>query len=64
MQPHQQRVFDEANELKEKLDKLISFIDGNEVFKGLNAAQQLTLKAQAAAMGAYYGILELRIAEF
>ncbi|WP_371343857.1 crAss001_48 related protein [Klebsiella quasipneumoniae] len=64
MQPHQQRVVDEATELKDKATKLNSFISGNPVFSTLTPLQQGLLKAQVGAMNSYLEILNLRIASF
>ncbi|MDN6228453.1 MAG: hypothetical protein L0J12_04410 [Enterobacterales bacterium] len=64
MEPHQQRVVDEANELEDKLTKLSAFIESSPVFAGLDSMQQDLLKAQAGAMSAYLQILKLRIASF
>ena len=64
MQPHQQRVVDEANELEDKHSKLSAFIDQSPVFSGLDSTQKGLLKAQAGAMSSYLQILNLRIASF
>ncbi|MDN5449599.1 MAG: hypothetical protein L0G06_01750 [Enterobacterales bacterium] len=64
MEPHQQRVVDEANGLEDKLTKLSAFIESSPVFAGLDSMQQDLLKAQAGAMSAYLQILKLRIASF
>ena len=64
MEPHQQRVVDEANELEDKLTKLSAFIESSPVFAGLDSMQQDLLKAQAGVMSAYLQILKLRIASF
>lgn len=64
MQPHQQRVVDEATELKDKVNKLNAFISGSDVFRGLDSLQQGLLMAQVGAMNAYLQILNLRIASF
>lgn len=64
MQPHQQRVVDEANELKNKCEKLSAFIEQSPVFAGLDTTQKGLLKAQAGAMCSYLQILNLRISSF
>lgn len=64
MQPHQQRVVDEVNELSDKHDKLIAFIESNQTFQGLESQEQTLLRAQVGAMRAYLEILNLRIAAF
>ena len=40
MQPHQQRVIDEKNELDDKATKLSAFIGENPLFEKLDAAEQ------------------------
>jgi len=64
MQPHQQRVVDELNELADKSTKLADFIKSSSIFPGLDNAQQGLLKAQLGAMQAYSEILALRISSF
>ena len=64
MEPHQQRVVDEASELEDKLTKLSIFIESNPFFAGLDPIQQGLLKAQAGAMRSYHELLKLRIATF
>lgn len=63
MQPHQQRVVDEKNELNEKLDKLKAFFE-NPIFKGLSADEQGRLARQFDVMAEYSSILSQRIAAF
>ncbi len=62
--PHQQRVFEEAAELREKVTKLKAFIDHSANFDALGSIDQALLISQWAAMTQYLGILELRIARF
>lgn len=64
MQPHQQRVVDEAVDLTQKTVKLGMFVDGSHIFLRLDIAQQGLLKAQLGAMRAYLEILNLRINSF
>ncbi|EKC7835492.1 hypothetical protein M1V81_07620 [Klebsiella pneumoniae] len=64
MQPHQQRVVDEAVDLTQKTVKLGMFVDGSPIFLSLDIAQQGLLKAQLGAMRAYLEILNLRINSF
>jgi hypothetical protein len=64
MQPHQQRVVDEKNELGEKLDKLKAFIETNPIFKTLHVAERGRLNRQFDAMAEYSRILSQRIAAF
>lgn len=60
LQPHQQRVVDEAHELGERLAKLRAFI-GTPFFYGLSFDEQARLVRQESAMRTYYGILLERI---
>ena len=62
VQPHQQRVVQERLELKDRLDKLLAFIDSNPTFKTLDAAEQGRLTRQNNAMVEYLHCLEERIA--
>jgi hypothetical protein len=64
MQPHQQRVVDEATDLEDKVTKLNAFIASSPIFTGLDDTQQGLLVAQSGSMGAYLEILKLRIASF
>lgn len=63
MQPHQQRVVTERDELAEKLTKLNSFI-GGEIFNGLPADERVRLAKQAGLMKDYIDILNERIEAF
>lgn len=63
MQPHQERVVAESNDLRAKLDKLSAFIAG-DVFKKLDMEDRDLLVAQRVFMDAYFGILRQRIARF
>jgi hypothetical protein len=64
MQPHQERVVAESNELRERLTKLTAFISGNEAFNKLDATDQVLLREQRDVMGEYLDILGHRIARF
>jgi hypothetical protein len=64
MQPHQERVVAESNELREKLTKLTAFISGSETFKTLDAEDQDLLRRQRSHMGDYLDVLGERIARF
>lgn len=64
MQPHQERVVTEKNELDEKLDKLKSFIEVSPIFKALPSDEQKRLNLQFDAMAQYSSILGARIAAF
>ncbi len=65
MQPHQQRVLIEKQELDEKLAKLKSFCFGdNKLFSSLNPQERDRLERQYDAMLSYSTILGERIAAF
>ena len=59
----QRRVMAEYNELREKLDKLSVFIDG-DTFKALPDKQREQLAGQRDAMSVYAQFLHNRIADF
>ena len=63
MQPHQQRVVDEKNELIEKIIKLKGFLL-SQMFQKLSTNEQNLLKIQYATMVQYSEILEMRIETF
>lgn len=63
MQPHQQRVLDEKNELGERLEKLLSFI-GTDFYRGLPEKERELLFFQSQVMEDYYEVLEQRIELF
>ena len=63
IQPHEQRVIDEKNELKNKLDKLIEFLQkGQPSF--IDDKNWALLNEQYDAMNWYYTILVSRIELF
>ncbi len=63
MQPHQERVVTELNELTEKHAKLGVFLQG-ATFKSLDVEEHARLTRQHAVMGEYAKILTDRIANF
>jgi len=63
MQPYQQRVVDEHNDLAEKAKALYMFFT-NKVFETLDTDEQELLKMQYYTMMVYAGILQKRIAKF
>lgn len=63
LQPHQQRVVTEKEELSEKLTKLLAFFQ-TPIFAGLSEAEQSRLRNQARFMDGYAAVLEERIAAF
>lgn len=66
MQPHEQRVVTEKQELDEKLGKLKAFCfdPGSPVFKGLSPEDRNLLEDQYAIMERYSKILGQRILRF
>jgi hypothetical protein len=61
MQPHQQRMLEEAAQLKDRLDKLTGFIRDNELFHSLPEREQKRMRMQCAAMEIYFLVLSERI---
>jgi len=65
LQPHQERVVNEAEELKEKIIKLMVFISkDNVVYESLKDIEKIDLKQQLLAMQYYLTILTSRINRF
>ena len=64
MQPYQQRVVDEKNELYAKASALSTFISISAQFDTLDPKQQELLKEQNDVMWQYYEILVKRISLF
>lgn len=66
LQPHQQRVVDERNELEKKWSALGVFTNGGEgsIFAGLDEAEQTRLVCQYRFMGGYLDMLNSRIDAF
>jgi uncharacterized protein len=63
MQPHQERVVIERDELSERLSKLNVFIS-SAIFNGLSEAERIRLAKQAVVMKDYFDILSERIQAF
>jgi hypothetical protein len=63
MQPFQQRVIDEKEELDSKRDRLRAFF-GTDLYRELDPAEQSRLNRQLEAMTLYSNILAERIAAF
>ena len=63
LQPHQQRVVTELDELNEKREKLAAFFN-TETYNGLPAVERTLLMAQSTIMQSYASILGQRIAGF
>lgn len=64
LQPHQQRVIEEYNDLKSKTSKLNAFILDNPTFLTLEKEEQNELKVQYEAMCTYQDALDRRIKRF
>ena len=64
MEPYQQRVVDEKNELEDKLGKLIEFIEESPTFPRLPDDEKNRLRRQKDSMKNYSDVLEERIAAF
>lgn len=64
MQPHQQRVVDEKNELEIKAKALSHFISENPLFNSIEPAEQERMKLQNDIMWQYFEVLQDRIANF
>lgn len=60
LQPHQQRVVDEHNELHDRITRLELFIAQSPVFKTLPYTEQELLQQQRNVMDAYRFILRER----
>ena len=63
LQPHQQRVVDEKNELDDKLAKLGAFLE-SDTFANLNIIERGQLHRQYQSMSEYSKILGERINYF
>lgn len=64
MQPHQQRVVDEASELGKKFEALNAFISSSEIYRKIPEEERERLVRQSRAMGEYLAVLKERIAAF
>lgn len=63
MLPHQERVVAESNDLREKMNKLEAFLNG-DVFPTLDREDQQLLRRQSYYMADYFEVLRKRIARF
>jgi hypothetical protein len=63
MQPHQERVVTERQELATKADKLTEFLKG-PIFQKLPSDEQERLTRQLSIMQQYLGVLAERIVHF
>ena len=70
LEPHQQRMVDEWRQLDERYEKLLNFIEGNnlgskrDVFATLPETEQKLIKRQLEAMYQYRYLLRERIIPF
>lgn len=64
LQPHEQRVVEERNDLKTKTEKLNEFIGHNDMFEKLSDVDQEDLKVQLDIMFQYLEVLDKRISRF
>ena len=64
MEPHQQRVVEEKEQLDAKILKLFNFIQENSLFASLPVIEQELLTTQLSAMRVYSDILGMRISAF
>lgn len=64
MEPYQQRVVTERDELQERAHKLSQFIGLGATFDTLSLAEQELLREQCEIMWEYFEVLEKRIALF
>lgn len=62
--PHQQRVVEEANELRDKFSKLGVFILDNPIFLTLEQDEREDLEKQHDIMENYLVVLDRRISRF
>jgi hypothetical protein len=60
LEPHQYRLLNERADLRDKLDKLMSFINC-EAFPCVPSAERDRLKRQANHMGEYLNVLNERV---
>lgn len=63
MQPHEQRVVAERDDLKERFEKLEAFLDG-DIFRNMTVRDRTLLRRQYGHMEGYLKMLDLRIKYF
>lgn len=63
MQPYQQRVVEEHDELAEKVSRLTAFVNSDKFIR-VDSREQSRLMEQLGVMTQYMGILEERIGAF
>lgn len=64
LQPHQQRVVDEKNELDSKIKSLQNFIEMNDTFKAFIEEEKNDMREQLKFMQFYSLALQRRINRF
>ncbi len=64
MPEYQQRIIEERDELRKKLDRLAVFIKEGAVFPTLDPAEQARLRLQCMHMRGYCAMLTERIERF
>jgi hypothetical protein len=64
LQPHQVRVVEELDQLRDRLNKINAFIATGYQFLNLDTAEQSLLREQAAYMTCYVNVLERRVDSF
>lgn len=65
MEPHEQRVVTERDELNQKLVKLTAFVNGQSpIYAGLPDAEKIRLNRQLTYMTEYSNVLDERIADW
>lgn len=62
--PHEQRVVDEAEELKKKISSLVTFFNSTIFISQISEAEQVRLRNQYRFMEGYCSCLIERIAAF
>ena len=64
LQPHQQRVVEEKQQLDDRIQKLTAFIESNPTFGTLDGSEQFDMHQQLNSMEQYAAALGRRIARF
>lgn len=59
--PHVTRMVEEHEQLADRSDKLIKFVDGNQIFASLGSIDQALMMQQLAAMEQYRVVLARRL---
>ena len=64
MQPHEERVVKERDDLDEKIGKLCDFVGSSRIYKSLPEPEQSRLQVQLHYMQGYSHILHERVRNF